>query len=180
MHMKIRVIIIVYGVSKNLAWKLIMPNRFSISWISIGFLLISFATVMLLIWAKFCYSHSSFTLPSCAKLHCKVILKELHCQWPNYLPTTEPLNLSSKSNHSVSSSNLVNVWLKQETFWEKKALIWPKKDKIMYCNLTCTLMCIEVSYYYSVKSFSRSKSPMYTTLHLKKCFEKGKQQKAMN
>ena len=30
MHMKIHFIILVYCVSKNLAWKLIMPNRISI------------------------------------------------------------------------------------------------------------------------------------------------------
>ena len=46
-------------------------------------------------------------------------------------------------------------------------------------NVLQPYMYIEVSYYYSVKSFSRLKSLMYTTLHLKS-FEKGKQQKAMN
>ena len=59
----------------------------------------------------------------------------------------------------------------------KKALIWPKKGQIMYCKLTCTLMCIEGSYYYSV--IFLFKELMYTTLHFKS-FEKGKRQKGMN
>ena len=102
--------------------------------------------------------YSSFTSPSCAKLHCKVIVKELHCQWPNSANL-----LIQAHNRCVSSINLVKVWLKKETlFLRKKALIWPKKGQIMYCKLTCTLMCIGVSYYYSVKSFSCSKNLTYT------------------
>ena len=92
---------------------------------------------------------------------CKIALQS-HCQ----IITLSMTQLFG--NLWIFSSNLIwwtFGWNRNHS--EKKGFNLDKKrtNNVLPAYIyKCTLMCIEVSYYYSVNSFSRSKNLMYTTL----------------
>ena len=94
---------------------------------------------------------------------CKIALQS-HCQ----IITLSMTQLFG--NLWIFSS--INLWTFgwNRNYSEKKGFNLAKKrtNNVLPAYIyKCTLMCIEVSYYYSVNSFSRSENLMYTTLHLK-------------